>query len=172
LLSTLRAGHGRQVTCVAVRCPSCLLDDDKVVDSRSADEGTSIRRRRHCLACGHRFTTYERVEEVPLIVLKRSGQRQPFDRQRLVAGLQAAAKGRPLAVHALEHLCIEIEESFREAGRSEVPSEAIGRAVLERLLSLDEVAYLRFASVYKDFGGAADFGRELQLLKSTAPKHH
>jgi transcriptional repressor NrdR len=155
-----------------VRCPLCLVDDDKVVDSRAAEEGASIRRRRHCLACGHRFTTYERVEELPLMVLKRSGQRQPFDRRRLVAGLQAAAKGRPLSGHILEGLAVEVEETFREAGGGDVPSDAIGRAVLERLLRLDEVAYLRFASVYKDFGGAADFGRELQLLKATAPKHH
>jgi transcriptional repressor NrdR len=149
-----------------------LVDDDKVAESRSAEEGTSIRRRRHCLACGHRFTTYERVEEAPLIVVKRSGQRQPFDRSRVVIGLRAAAKGRPLATHALEDLAAAVEESLRDAGGGDVPSEVVGRAVLERLLHLDEVAYMRFASVYKGFGGAADFSRELQLLKSTAPKRH
>ncbi|MEY2588708.1 MAG: transcriptional repressor NrdR [Acidimicrobiaceae bacterium] len=155
-----------------VRCPACTSDDDKVVDSRTADDGASIRRRRECLECGRRFTTYERVEEVPLVVMKRSGDREPFDRVKIVDGLRAAAKGRPLALDQLDELAAEVEESLRLEG-GEVTSERVGRDVLERLRDVDHVAYVRFASVYKGFDDAADFERELTLLtKDTAPKRH
>jgi transcriptional repressor NrdR len=155
-----------------VRCPACANDDDKVVDSRSSDDGSSIRRRRECLECGRRFTTYERVEEVPLFVLKRSGDREPFDRAKIVDGLRAAAKGRPLAPELLDDVAADVEESLRLEG-GEVPSERIGLDVLERLRELDHVAYVRFASVYKGFDDAADFERELTLLaKGTPPKRH
>jgi transcriptional repressor NrdR len=155
-----------------VRCPACLSDDDKVVDSRTADDGASIRRRRECLECGRRFTTYERVEEVALVVLKRSGDREPFERSKIVDGLRAAAKGRPLEDGQLDDLAGEIEESLRLEG-GEVTTERVGRDVLERLRDLDHVAYVRFASVYKGFDDAADFERELTLLtKATAPKRH
>lgn len=153
-----------------MRCPVCASLDDKVVDSRLADDGAAIRRRRECLACGRRFTTYERLEDVPLMVVKRSGDREPWDRAKLVAGLQAAAKNRPLADAQLEDLALQVEEEVRLAG-VEVTSEQIGLAVLERLRAVDEVAYLRFASVYKGFHDAGDFAREAGLLqKSTAPK--
>jgi transcriptional repressor NrdR len=153
-----------------VRCPACSSLDDKVVDSRLADDGAAIRRRRECLECGRRFTTFERLEEAPLTVLKRSGQRQPFRRAKLVAGMQSAAKNRPVTVAELEDLGAELEEAMRMRGR-EVTSEEIGLAVLERLRRLDEVAYLRFASVYKGFTDVGDFEREAGLLsKSTAPK--
>jgi transcriptional repressor NrdR len=146
------------------------MDDDKVVDSRGADEGAAIRRRRECLACGQRFTTYERVEESPFVVVKRSGSREPFDRSKLAAGITAAAKNRPLGETVVAGLTAEIEESLRIAG-PDVASEQVGLAVLERLRAVDEVAYLRFASVYKDFSGAGDFEREARLLeKSTEPK--
>jgi transcriptional repressor NrdR len=155
-----------------VRCPACLSDDDKVVDSRTADDGASIRRRRECLECGRRFTTYERVEEVGLVVVKRSGDREPFERSKIVDGLRAAAKGRPLEDSQLDDVAAEIEESLRLEG-GEVTTERIGRDVLERLRDLDHVAYVRFASVYKGFDDAADFERELTLLtKATAPKRH
>lgn len=140
-----------------------------MVDSRSADDGSAIRRRRECLACGQRFTTYERLEEVPFVVAKRSGQRQPFDRAKLAAGIGAAAKNRPVTAEAIEAIAADVEESLRMAG-SEVTSEQVGMAVLERLRAVDEVVYLRFASVYKDFSAAGDFEREAGLLKSTAPK--
>lgn len=152
-----------------MRCPRCSAFDDKVVDSRSAEDGSAIRRRRECLTCGSRFTTYERVEEVPLVVVKRSGQRQNFDRSKVIAGIEAAAKNRPVGSDAIEALAADVEESLRLSG-SEVTSEQVGMAVLERLRAADEVAYLRFASVYKNFSAAGDFEREAGLLKTTEPK--
>jgi transcriptional repressor NrdR len=144
--------------------------DDKVVDSRSAEEGMAIRRRRECLACGRRFTTYERLEEVPFVVVKRSGHREPFDRGKIVAGVAAAAKNRPVSVEDMESLAADVEEELRLGG-PEVRTEQIGLAVLDCLRPLDEVTYLRFASVYKGFSGAVDFQREAVLLtKATAPK--
>jgi transcriptional repressor NrdR len=147
-----------------MRCPSCQTNDSKVIDSREADEGMSIRRRRSCLQCNQRFTTYERIEEVPLVVLKSNGVRQPFDRAKIVAGVAAAAKGRPVAPEAFEHLAEDVEDEMRLVG-NEITTQTVGRAVLERLRSVDEVVYLRFASVYKGFDAAADFQRELVLLK-------
>ena len=155
-----------------VRCPTCASVDDKVVDSRTADDGAAIRRRRECLACGRRFTTYERVEEAPLVVVKRSGQREPFDREKVMDGVRAAAKNRPVSDEQIEALAAEVEESLRLAG-PDLSSQEVGLAVLERLRLLDEVAYLRFASVYKDFADLRDCEREVGLLtKSTEPKRH
>jgi len=143
--------------------------DDKVVDSRLADDGAAIRRRRECLACGRRFTTYERLEEAPLWVVKRAGDREPFDRAKVVAGVRAATKNRPVTVEQLEVLAQQVEDSLRPM--AEVTSQQIGVAVLERLRVLDEVAYLRFASVYKGFEDLRDFQREVGLLtKTTEPK--
>jgi transcriptional repressor NrdR len=156
----------------SVRCPQCSTFDDKVVDSRLADDGGAIRRRRECLGCGRRFTTYERVEELALVVVKRSGQRQPFDRAKIVAGVRAAAKNRPVSPAVMEALATEVEEQIRLDG-PETTSELVGRAVLDRLRILDAVAYVRFASVYKGFADIGDFEREVGLLiKSTQPKHH
>jgi transcriptional repressor NrdR len=155
-----------------VRCPSCSSHEDKVVDSRTTDDGGAIRRRRECLGCGHRFTTFERVEELPLLVVKRSGDQMPFDRSRIEAGIAAAAKGRPVTPEQLAALAEEIEEEVRLEG-TEVSTERIGRVVLDRLRVLDEVTYVRFASVYKGFDEAEDFARELQALtKATEPKRH
>jgi transcriptional repressor NrdR len=155
-----------------VRCPACAHLDDKVVDSRTTDDGSAIRRRRECLECGHRSTTFERLEEVPFVVLKRSGDRVPFDRAKIRAGVEAAAKGRPVGVDELDAFTLELEEHFRLLG-GEITSEQVGVAVLERLRDLDEVTYLRFASVYKGFDQAADFEREAVLLtKETEPKRH
>jgi transcriptional repressor NrdR len=152
-----------------VRCPYCREDDDKVVDSRVADEGDAIRRRRECLGCGRRFTTYERVDALPLLVAKRSGATEPFSRAKLAHGIAQAVGGRPIE-GAVDEIAIEIEEQVRQLG-PEVPSETVGLAVLERLRGLDPVAYLRFASVYKDFEDVADFEQELaRLQKTTAPK--
>jgi len=154
-----------------VRCPNCSSLDDKVVDSRASDDGATIRRRRECLACGGRFTTYERLEEVPLVVVKRSGQREAFDRMKIVVGLRAAAKSRPLPDDELETIASAVEDQL--IGTGEVTTERIGLLVLDQLREVDHVAYVRFASVYKGFDEAADFERELTLLtKSTAPKQH
>jgi transcriptional repressor NrdR len=153
-----------------VRCPWCLADDDRVVDSRVAEDGAAIRRRRECVECGRRYTTFERVDEVPLMVVKRSGERQPFDRGKMVDGLRSATKNRPVTEAQLDQVAQEVEDELREAG-SEPTSEQVGIAVLDRLRVVDEVAYLRFASVYKGFEGVDDFRREVGLLtKTTAPK--
>ena len=137
-----------------------------------ADEGAAIRRRRECLACGQRFTTFERIEELSLVVLKRSGLREPFERAKIVAGLRAATKNRPVVAEQLESLAVEVEDALRlDPGTQELTSQQVGLAVLDRLRLLDDVAYLRFASVYKGFEDIGDFEREVGLLtKSTEPK--
>jgi len=147
-----------------VHCPVCRADDTKVVDSRLAQEGASVRRRRQCVACTHRFTTFERVEEVPLVVVKSSGISELFDRSKIVHGVRAATKGRSVDDEAIERVAVEVEDEIRLAGGGEVSSSRVGLAVLERLRCLDEVAYLRFASVYKNFDAASDFQSELELL--------
>jgi len=147
-----------------MRCPSCHADDTKVVDSREAEDGAAIRRRRRCLQCATRFTTYERLDEVPLVVVKSNGLRQPFDRSKIVAGVVAAAKGRPVTFEQIDALAEDVEDEVRSRP-GDVSSSAVGHAVLERLRTLDEVVYLRFASVYKAFDAAADFQRELVLLE-------
>ncbi len=156
-----------------MRCPACGSFDDKVVDSRQADDGSSIRRRRACIDCGRRFTTFERVEETSLVVLKRSGHREPFDREKVASGIRLAAKGRPIEAdggEGLDALVTAIEDALRVEG-GEVTSEAVGRAVLEQLREADQVAAIRFASVYLGFDDLADFEREVTLLaKRTAPK--
>ena len=153
-----------------MRCPHCANDDDKVIDSRGAEDGSAIRRRRECLSCGRRFTTFERVEEVPLVVVKRGGQVVAFDRARIVAGIRAAAKNRPISEDQMEALAFEVEEQSRLVS-GEVDTESIGLAVLEGLRRLDEVAYVRFASVYKGFDDADDFLAEVRALtKESEPK--
>lgn len=152
-----------------MRCPACNGLEDKVVDSRLADDGAAIRRRRECLECSRRFTTYERLEEAPLLVEKRSGHRVPFDRAKIVAGLRSATKNRPVSEEQLEAIALEIEDMA--GAEAEITSERIGRAVLDRLQLLDEVAFLRFASVYNRFEDAGDFERAMgRLTKSTEPK--
>lgn len=153
-----------------MRCPWCQSLDDRVVDSRLAEDGGAIRRRRECTACGGRFTTYERLEEAPLWVLKRGGQREPFDRAKVIAGVRSATKNRPVTEDQLDALAQGVEDALRGLG-AEVSSQQVGVAVLERLRELDEVAYLRFASVYKGFEDVGDFQREVGLLtKTTEPK--
>lgn len=162
-----RHGGGSVAT---VRCPACASLDDKVVDSRASDDGVAIRRRRQCLACGRRFTTFERLEEVPLLVVKRSGEREPFDRDKIVVGVRAAAKNRPITPEQLDRLASAVEDDLRLAG-GDVASAQVGMAVLEHLRATDQVAAVRFASVYKEFDDPADFARELGLLtKDSAPK--
>jgi transcriptional repressor NrdR len=156
-----------------VRCAVCGQTDSKVVDSRQSDDGGAIRRRRQCLACGHRFTTFERPESPGITVLKRSGDREPFDRAKLVAGVQAALKARPVGAGEAEALAAAVEDEMRQLPTGEVTSERVGRSVLEGLRELDPVAAVRFASVYKGFDDLSDFEREITLLtKRTAPKAH
>jgi transcriptional repressor NrdR len=149
-----------------MRCPWCNADDDKVVDSRPADEAAAIRRRRECLACGRRFTTYERVEEVGLVVRKRDGTKEPFDRDKLEAGIRKALSSRPVTNLAIDQMVARIETRLRRKG-PEIRSQQIGLEVLAALRKTDQVAYLRYASVYKDFEGVEDFERELDLLLGT-----
>lgn len=153
----------------AMRCPYCADLDDKVVDSRLAEDGGAIRRRRECLNCGRRFTTYERLGDLPLVVVKRSGTKEPFDVRKLSAGLERAVTS-SVEDGTVATLVEQVEEEMRALG-PEVTSEQVGLAVLDRLRVLDPMAYLRFASVYKGFEDVADFERELGALqKTTAPK--
>jgi transcriptional repressor NrdR len=147
-----------------MHCPRCNADDDKVVDSRAAADGSAIRRRRQCLGCGFRFTTYERVEEVPIAVVKRSGVREPFDRAKIVGGVRQAAKYRPITDEQIEAVAAEIDDELRLSGTGDVTTQDIGLAVLDRLRRLDPVVYLRFASVYKGFEDPSDFEREATAL--------
>lgn len=151
-------------------CPSCRADDTKVVDSRLAGAGNSVRRRRQCLSCSYRFTTFERVEELALIVVKSDGSSQPFDREKIGFGVRSATKGRGIDDVTIEQVGVGVEDEMRLIG-GDVSSSQIGLAVLDRLRLLDAVAYLRFASVYKNFDAAADFQSELELLSklSDAP---
>jgi transcriptional repressor NrdR len=155
-----------------MRCPYCKELEDKVIDSRLAEEGASIRRRRQCLACGGRFTTFERAEAFGLRVLKRSGEVQPYQRGKVVAGLLKACKNRPVSEADIERVADEIEENLRAVGRKELTSAEVGLAILDRLRDVDEVAYIRFASVYRDFQELTDFEKEVGLLleKQTPPK--
>ncbi|MEX2586537.1 MAG: transcriptional regulator NrdR, partial [Actinomycetota bacterium] len=152
-----------------MRCPFCSHPEDHVVDSRTAEEGRAIRRRRECESCGQRYTTYERIEEIPLMVQKRNGQREPFDKEKLISGVRKACKNRPVSVEDLDRLAEDVVETVREEGSSVVMSADLGLQILERLRVLDDVAYLRFASVYKDFQELTDFERELGLLQKKIP---
>ena len=152
-------------------CPYCGNEEDKVVDSRTAEEGRAIRRRRECLQCGRRYTTFERAEEVPLLVAKRNGVEEPFDIDKVISGIRMAVKNRPVTEAEVTELAEDVEEAMRADSRRPLPSSEIGREVLERLRGLDDVAYLRFASVYKDFQELDDFEREMGvLLKRSPPK--
>jgi transcriptional repressor NrdR len=151
-----------------VRCPTCGADDDRVVDSRPNPDGDAIRRRRECRACGERFTTFERVELPELLVRKRFGSAAPFSRTKVLEGMQRAAKGR-VEASQLEQAAVAVEQALRSGGRREVTSEQVGLQVLAQLRDLDPVAYVRFASVYKDFQGPEDFEKELHSLRKDAP---
>jgi transcriptional repressor NrdR len=150
-----------------VRCPFCESTEDKVIDSRHLKEDSEIRRRRECEGCGRRYTTYERIEDALPAVIKRDGRREPFDRTKLFAGLQRAAAKRPLSVPDLEKLAEEVERDICEHGPREVQSAQIGEAVLPRLRRLDDVSYVRYASIYRDFRDVDEFMRELGDLVKT-----
>ncbi len=147
-----------------MHCPTCGCDESKVVDSRPSESNEAIRRRRECLRCGTRFTTYERREELPLVVVKRDGRREPFDRQKVMRGLVAATVKRDLDVAQLDALIDGVENGLRDRGVSEVASGDLGEMVLVRLRDIDRVAYVRFASVYRDFKDIDEFSEELRRL--------
>ena len=147
-----------------MKCPFCFHLESKVIDSRPADESASIRRRRECLACHKRFTTYETMESLPLIVVKKDGSRQSFDRNKVMSGLIRACEKRPVSVSTLELICIEIEQTLQNEMEREVSSSAVGELVMERLKAVDEVAYVRFASVYRQFKDINTFMSELSKL--------
>lgn len=147
-----------------MKCPYCGENHDRVVDSRESRQGEMIRRRRECLSCRRRFTSYERVEDMPVMVIKKDGRRELFDRQKLLAGLLKACERRPISPRALEELVEEIAATASEAPEREIPTTEIGQKVMARLRGLDQVAYVRFASVYRQFQDVGDFLDELRSL--------
>ncbi|SEH61199.1 MULTISPECIES: transcriptional regulator NrdR [Atopobiaceae] len=147
-----------------MRCPKCGCDESKVVDSRPSESNDAIRRRRECIKCGTRFTTYERREEMPILVVKKDGSKETFERQKLMRGLVTATVKRNVALEDLNNLIDDIESYLRDNGITEVPSQEIGKLVLQRLIDVDKVAYVRFASVYRDFKDVDEFNEELRSL--------
>ncbi|HET8714330.1 MAG TPA: transcriptional regulator NrdR [Holophagaceae bacterium] len=145
-----------------MRCPFCGHLEDKVVDSRESREGEAIRRRRECLGCGRRFTSYERVEEVPIVVVKKDGRREPYDRAKLLKGLLAACQKRPVSLARLEELATDIQAKLLDRPDREIRSRELGELVMDELKGLDQVAYVRFASVYRDFKDLPDFVKALE----------
>ncbi len=147
-----------------MRCPFCKEDDDKVIDSRASNDGFAIRRRRECLACERRFTTYERIEESPLRVIKKDERREPFERRKILLGLIKACEKRPIPISVLEDTTAAIENKVLEKYDSEVPVSYIGQLVMDALRDVDQVAYVRFASVYREFEDITDFAEELKAM--------
>ena len=147
-----------------MKCPSCQYHNTRVLDSRPVEDGKSIRRRRECDQCGYRFTTFEKVEEIPLIVVKKEGTREEFNREKILRGLIKACEKRPVALKELQDITIEVEKELRNQGVSEIKSEMIGEMVMDRLAKIDEVAYVRFASVYRQFKDINVFIDELKEL--------
>lgn len=146
-----------------MRCPFCKAPDSRVIDSRAADEGMTIRRRRECGECARRFTTYEVVEKLPLMVVKRDNRREPFNRDKLLTGIIRSCDKRDISMEQITNFVAEIERDIRNSTEPEVPSEKIGEIVMERLKDFDEVAYIRFASVYRKFDDITNFIEELEL---------
>jgi len=149
-----------------VKCPFCGALNNRVIDSRLSKEGTAIRRRRQCLSCGRRFTTYEHVEEISLMVIKKDGRREPFNRQKILDGIKKACQKRPISINKIESFIDELEQGYQESGLKEIPTSDIGEKVVRKLQEWDKVAYVRFASVYKDFKDVSEFMRELKELLS------
>ena len=150
-----------------MRCPKCGCEDDKVIDSRSSREGSTIRRRRECSKCGHRFTTYEEVQHEGLMVLKRDGRREEFAKEKLLSGLKKACQKRPISEQAIAELVAKIVDDISDKYEREVPAMAIGERVMEGLRELDKVAYVRYASVYRRFEEITDFVQEIKKLEET-----
>lgn len=149
-----------------MKCPFCSYADSRVIDSRSVDNGTSIRRRRECLECGRRFTTYEKYEETPLLVIKKDGRRELFDSQKLTNGLLKAFEKRPFSYEQIQSIASGIERDLRALGESEVKSTLIGETVMKALEKIDQIAYVRFASVYRQFADVNSFMQEIQGMLS------
>lgn len=147
-----------------MKCPYCGFDESKVIDSRPADEGKSIRRRRECLSCENRFTTYETVESLPMVVIKKDGSRQSFDRRKVFNGMLRACEKRPVPVAELERISEEIEQNLQNSLEREISTERVGEQVMDKLKTVDEVAYVRFASVYRQFKDIGTFMDELNKL--------
>jgi len=147
-----------------MKCPHCGYKEDKVVDSRSTAEESAVRRRRECLKCGKRFTTYEYVEEVSLMVIKKDGRREPFDRKKALAGIIRACEKRPISVEKMEELVTQVERAIQKKSDREIQSSKVGELVMDKLKSLDHVAYVRFASVYRQFKDVGQFMEELKSI--------
>ena len=154
-----------------MKCPFCSFEDTKVIDSRLGKEGNNIRRRRECIDCGRRFTTYERVEEILPLVVKKDGRREPFDRLKIIAGMQRACEKRPVSIATIEKLVDQLEISLQESGEKEIDASRIGEGVLEALRNVDEVAYVRFASVYRQFKDINEFMAELKEILAKENKN-
>jgi transcriptional repressor NrdR len=158
-------------------CPFCGHIEDKVVDSRESKEGDSIRRRRECLNCGRRFTSYERIDEIPYMVVKKDGRREPYDRNKILGGLRRACEKRPISVSQLESIADQIEKVVQDSSDRELSTSEIGKTIMRRLKALDKVAYVRFASVYLEFEDVSEFMSELKTLvqaraERPKPKKH
>lgn len=153
-----------------MKCPYCRELENKVIDSRMTKEGNAVRRRRECLACQRRFTTYERVEEVPLVLIKKDGRRETFDRTKVLVGMQKACEKRNISINTLEEFVDELERELQEMGEKEIPSSVVGSRIMAKLHELDEVAYVRFASVYREFKDINDFMSELKDLLASPKK--
>ncbi len=147
-----------------MKCPFCMVNEDKVVDSRESREGDSIRRRRECLKCGRRFTSYERIDEIPYMVVKKDHRREPFDRNKVMAGLMKACEKRPISPARLESIVNAVEKYVQESRDRERPTQKIGELIMRKLKELDKVAYVRFASVYLEFSDVSEFMFELKNL--------
>ncbi|MCH3951480.1 MAG: transcriptional regulator NrdR [Acidaminococcus sp.] len=147
-----------------MKCPFCSYEDSRVIDSRSSDNGTAIRRRRECPKCGRRFTTYEKYEVAPLLVIKKDGRREMFDSQKLIAGLLRAFEKRPFSYDQIKGIASEVEAEIRTLGENEVKSSLIGETVMKHLEKVDQIAYVRFASVYRQFADVNSFMQEIQNM--------
>ncbi len=147
-----------------MKCPYCGVEDSKVIDSRSTEEGVAIRRRRECLNCSKRFTTYEKVENVPIMVIKKDHTRQPFDRTKILNGLERACEKRPISMGEIENIVYEIETAIYNSLEREISTTEIGEMLIEKLRQLDQVAYVRFASVYRDFQDVETFRHEIDKI--------
>lgn len=149
-----------------MKCPFCGEVDNKVIDSRLSKDGNAIRRRRECLVCSRRFTTYEYIEEIPVMIIKKDGRREAFSREKLRSGIQKACQKRNISMNIIEEFLDELERDLREIGEKEIPSNKIGEKVMAKLHEIDDVAYVRFASVYREFKDVNDFVSELKILLS------
>lgn len=147
-----------------MRCPFCSHIEDKVVDSRESKDGDSIRRRRECLGCGRRFTSYERIDEIPYMTVKKDGKRELFDRNKVMSGLLRACEKRPISTNQLEAIVDEVEKNVQDSLDRELPTSEVGKIIMRRLKTLDKVAYVRFASVYLEFADVSEFMSELKVL--------